>query len=278
MAHFSHLSHYMLGSEEDDGSWVGAGKAFSDCPQVLANSSSDLCVDGKKEVVSVSYLPTYFSLISCTLSCLGSLLIFVSYFTLKGIRNIAQKIITALALADMFTALGYILAGWNILANGTTEDHCQRFKDVCEVQSFVTSWSSLSSFGWSCALALHFYLLLTLTAKSKLVTLFHWENFLFWLLPLVVLVPMLVTSHLGYSRVAVANWCFIRNHHSNSSGSRDLEISLVFIGGKFWEILSYIFVLVFYTLTRRKMNKHVRERESELVREREWVCRSSWVV
>jgi len=202
----------------------------------------------------VSDVPTYFSLISCSCSVLGSLLIFISYFALKGIRNVAQKIITALAVADLFTALGYILAGWNLLANGSAKK-CSTFNDVCEVQSFVTSWSSLSSFGWSCALALHFYLLLKVKQKSRLATLFCWENLFLWLSPMVVLVPLLVTNRLGYSNMAVSNWCFIRS--TGNKKDKNLETALVFIGGKLWEILSYIFVFVAYGLTRGKVNKHV---------------------
>ena len=239
MAHFLHLSHWSW-NEQDSGSGV------EECSLIYSN-----CTEGKG-FSSGSNVPTYFSLLSCSLSCLGSLLIFISYFALKGIRNVAQKIITVLAVADLFTALGYILAGWNFLANKSK--NCGRFVDVCEVQSFITSWSSLSSFGWSCALALHFYLLLTVKRKSKLLTLFNWENVVFWLAPLLVLVPLLVTNQLGYSHLAVSNWCFI---HYAEKRPWIAEMALVLLAGKFWEILSYFFVIIAYALTRRKFNKHV---------------------
>ena len=241
MAHrFLHLIH----SKPDDGVAVFSSPLRNECP-------GNFTCTGINYTKLETNVPTYFSLISCSLSVVGSLLIFISYFALKGIRNVAQKIITALAVADLFTALGYILAGWNTLANSSSEK-CPTFKDVCQVQSFITSWSSLSSFGWSCALALHFYLLLKVKQKSWLAKLFYWENLFLWLSPLVVLVPLLVTNWLGYSLMAVSNWCFIR-----SNNNKKLETALVFLGGKLWEILSYIFVGVAYTLTTRKVKKHV---------------------
>lgn len=220
-----------------------------DCPQ-FENVTNCTGVDGRIPL-EIGRIPTYFSLVSCSLSCLGSLLIFFSYFALKGIRNVAQRIITLLAVADLFTALGYLLAGWNYLSNGS-KDRCDQFQHVCEVQSFVTSWSSLSSFGWTSALALHFYLLLMIRKRSKLSTLLYWENLLLWLVPLVILVPLLVTHKLGYSHFATSNWCFIRSFPAASE-----EVVLIFLGGKLWEILCYFFVVTVYTLTSRRFNQHV---------------------
>jgi hypothetical protein len=199
--------------------------------------------------------PTYFSVTSSSLSIVGSILIFLTYFVLKGIRNVAQKIITLLALADFFTAMGYLIADWNFLTNSHSLQHCAVFDQVCKVQSFVTSTSSLCSFGWTCALALHFYLLLSgMKAKNSLSTLLVWQNVVLWIAPLLIVLPLLIADKLGYSTYATANWCFIKGQ----SVSRE-EIVLILIGGKLWEILSYIFVIIVYTLTTMKFNQQVSE-------------------
>lgn len=198
--------------------------------------------------------PTYFSITSCSLSCVGSILIFVAYFVLKGIRNLAQKIIVLLALADFFTAMGYLIADWNFLRNSKSHEiqSCIVFEQVCKVQSFVTSTSSICSFGWTCALALHFYLLLTLKRKNCLSTLLVWQNVILWMFPLLITLPLLATDRLGYSTYATSNWCFIKGQ----CGGKE-EMALILLGGKLWEILSYVFVIVIYTLTTVKFNKQV---------------------
>ena len=229
---------------------------LSTCP-TRASSMDDKfnisnCSDGTQEFLGIGLKPTYFSIASCSLSCAGSILIFVAYFALKGIRNMAQKIITLLALADFFTALGYLVADWNFLQNSRDQKSCAVFKEVCKVQSFVTSTSSICSFGWSCALALHFYLLLSRKKRKSLSCLLVWENVFFWIFPLTITLPLLISDRLGYSGYATSNWCFIKD----LNGTRE-EIVLILVGGKLWEIISYLFVMLLYTLTMIRFNKQV---------------------
>lgn len=202
--------------------------------------------------LEINLKSTYVSIASCTLSCVGSLLIFVAYFQLKGIRNIAQKLITLLALADFFTALGYLMADWNFVTNLS---NCSVFTEICQVQSFLTSWSSICSFGWTCALALHFYLVLRIRKRAiPSASLLVWQNVIIWTFPLLIVLPLLITHKLGYSRgFATANWCFIQDLPNDRE-----EIALILLGGKLWEILSYLFVVVAYTLTALKFSKQVR--------------------
>lgn len=240
MAHL-HLSYYLSSPSTSPNSDDQGGN----CP----TSGNNLNCSNNTVHFSLGNLPTYISMVSCSLSCLGSLLIFVAYFTLRGIRNVAQKIITLLALADFFTAAGYLIAGWNQLSN---LNDCPTFTTVCEVQSFITSWSSICSFGWTSALALHFYLLLA-KRKLPLSAILVWQNLVIWVFPLLIMLPLLVTGNLGYSHYAVSNWCFIKHNNANNR----LEIPLILIGGKLWEILSYLFVVVMYSLTTSKLNKHV---------------------
>ena len=218
---------------------------WHDCPNVTYN-----CSKGQVEL-GIDLKSTYVSFASCTLSCVGSLLIFVAYFQLKGIQNVAQKLITLLALADFFTALGYLMADWNFVKN---IHNCPVFIEICKVQSFFTSWSSICSFGWTCALALHFYLTVSVRKRAISPTsLLVWQNMIIWTFPFLIILPLLITSKLGYSRFATANWCFIRN----LSNDRE-ELALILLGGKLWEILSYLFVVILYALTALKLHKQVR--------------------
>lgn len=241
MAHL-HLAYY---TQTEEG-YIDLEQESS-CP--ILNLTKINCSEGQVEL-RISLESTYVSIASCTLSCVGSLLIFVAYFQLKGIRNVAQKLITLLALADFFTALGYLMADWNFVTN---LHNCAVFTEICEIQSFVTSWSSICSFGWTCALALHFYLILSIRKKTiPSVSLLIWQNVMIWTFPLLIVLPLLITRKLGYSHgFATANWCFIRNF-----GYRE-EIALILLGGKLWEILSYLFVVVVYALTALKFNKQV---------------------
>ena len=256
--------------------------APSGCPTTHECSSSS---DVSAGLVSfdVGRAPTYCSIVSCSFSVLGSLLIFLTYFLLKDIRNTAQKIITLLAVADLFTASGYLLAGWNFLTHfeETDSSKCLNvFQPVCAIQSYITTWSSLCSFSWTCALALHFYLVLSPSKKHLPPKILVYENIVAWVVPIIIVFPLLCAGKLGYTQYASSNWCFIKdaeiygtNEHtsstynprgSNSSARGDggqgmawKTVTLMFVAGKFWEILSYVFVVVMYWLTRRKFHKQV---------------------
>ena len=229
--------------------------ARSGCPQKFA------CFEEDRVSFDVGRLPTYFSIASSSLSVLGSLLIFLVYFKLKERRSIAQKIITLLAIADLFTALGYLLAAWNFLTHFGERDQSKClnvFQPVCAIQSYITTWSSLCSFGWTCALALHFYLVLSPTKKHLPPKLLVYENIVAWFVPIVIVLPLLCTDKLGFTQYAASNWCFIKDADIYPSSEMNrLTISLMLVAGELWEMLSYVFVVLMYGLTRCKLHKQV---------------------
>ena len=228
------------------------------CPRIFD------CTGTSLTSFDIGTAPTYVSIVSSSLSCAGSLLILLTYWLLKEMRNVAQKIITVLAIADFITAIGYLLAAWNFLTHFDQVDHdsCVVFQTVCKVQSFVTTWSTLCSFGWTVALALHFYLLLRLHKHQLMVRILILENILVWLLPLAIVIPMLATGHLGYTRYATSNWCYVTDNMYPSNHELDLQengvtIVLMLFAGNLWEMLSYVVVIVMYGLTRRQFRKQV---------------------
>ena len=217
---------------------------ISACPQDFNCSGHDYNVS-----FSIGRAPSYVSLVSSFFSCLGSVLIFLAFLALPEIRTGAQKLITLLSIADFFTAFGYFMAAINFLRHykpyGAADDDCGTFESVCEIQSFITTTSSMCSFLWTIILAVYFHMVIVnkqTIIKKKMFTLF---NVIAWGLPLTITIPLLAMGHLGYSPFATSNWCYIKDSESTHK-SRTLIIMLILVAGKFWELLSYIVVTVLY--------------------------------
>ncbi len=205
--------------------------------------------------------PTYASIVSSLLSCIGSLLILLAYWVLKELRTTAQKIITLLSVSDLLTAVGYLIAGWNFLThfNETDKIKCDTFLMVCRAQSFITTWSTLCSFGWTVALALHFYLIVRYCKQELISKILVFDNIVIWSLPTVIIVTLLATHNLGYTRYATSNWCYVTDTLYPSSDLRysGATIGLMLVAGNLWELISYVAVISLYTLTRREYNTKV---------------------
>ena len=219
------------------------------CPRVIQNCS-------KAGLVSfdLGQIPSYISISSSSLSCLGSFLILFAYFTLKDIRTGAQKVITLLAVADFFTAFGYIIGSVNFLThfNQTSIPSCKVFTEICEIQSYVTTWSTMSSYCWTCILAFYFFLTLVFHKSSLAASLIPYYNIISWLGPLLIVFPLLLLGKLGFAPYVASNWCYIKDTDFTNKHllQKPVVIVLLFIGGKFWEVLSYIFVVVLYVFIR----------------------------
>ena len=224
------------------------------CPHKLNCSQYD-----GRESFDIGLLPTYLSLASSSLSCLGSLLILLAYILLKDMRTGAQKVITLLAVADFFTAFGYIIGGSNYLEHFDVVDstRCKRFHVVCEIQSFVTTWSTMSSYLWTSILAFYFFLVLVFNRSALAGKLLPFYNILAWAVPLTIMIPLLLTDNLGYAPFVASNWCYIKdNHYSTQSLTRNRKvIALILVGGKLWEIITYVWISVLYFTIRVKVSQ-----------------------
>ena len=129
---------------------------------------------------------------------------------------------------------------------------CVVFDDVCTIQSFITSWSSISSFFWTVALAFYLYLTLVHTKiflANRLIPFFHVFN---WGFPILICFPLLVTWKLGYSPYAASTWCYIR-----IIGNKPTAVGIILVAGKLWEILSYFLVIGLYTAIKCHIRKQV---------------------
>lgn len=236
--------------------WESDGHNDSDfiytCPQ-HSNHCSNYSSQG---FVShdIGRWPSYIAIASSSLSCLGSLLIVVAFIAFKDIRSgMVQRIITSLAIADFFSAAGYIGGSINFLIffNERSPDRCRVFDALCRSQAFVTTWSSMSSFAWTTFLAFYFYLILVYQRRpfqSKLQQIVL--HVFSWVAPLLIVIPLTGIGQLGFARYAASNWCFVKDPNTtNSSSMLQLTESILFVmvAGKFWEILTYIIVIIIYT-------------------------------
>ena len=214
-----------------------------------------------KESFDIGLLPTYLSLSSSSLSCLGSVLILLAYIVLKDMRTGAQKVITLLAIADFLTAFGYIIGGVNYQQhfNVTDSTSCRRFHTVCEIQSFITTWSSMCSFWWTSILAFYFFLVLAFNRSTLAAKLVPVYNVIAWVGPLTIVLPLLVTDNLGYAPYVASNWCYIKDKDYTTQGlGRSPKVTaLLFVGGKMWEIITYVWIFVLYVLIRIKVSSQV---------------------
>ena len=209
--------------------------------------------------------PAIVSIISSTLSCLGSLLIVYTYLRWKDIRTGSRSIITFLAIADFFTAFGYVVGSSNYLANlqsdpGFDTPTCSPvFTIICQIQSYLTSWSSISSFVWTTGFALYLFLTLVHSRIYLALRLIPWFHIAAWGLPIAIILPLLVTGHLGFSPYAVSTWCFIAEPQSHSLDSFPLkEIGFILVGGKLWELLTYAIIIILYTAIKCHVRREVR--------------------
>ena len=219
------------------------------CP---VEDSCDYSIDDIKDG------PAIVSLVSSSLSIISSLCIIVTFFVWPNIRSMSRQIIVFLSLADLFTALGYVIGSINHLQYDRNDTRgvttaCETFSRVCVVQSTITSWSSIASFWWTSILAFHLYITIVkghVSLSGRLLPLYY---FLAWVTPTIVVMALLWSNQLGYSHVAVSTWCFI----AQKSGKKFLEIILVLLGGKLWEVITYATILILYSLTKLHVSREV---------------------
>ena len=169
----------------------------------------------------------------------------------KDIRTGSRKIITYLSIADFCTAFGYILGSLNYLINFGQKKSCSNFHTVCQIQSFITTTSSMSSFVWTTMLAIYLYISVVHNEGNRAQRFFPLLHVLAWGAPLIITVPILATGNLGYSSMAVSTWCYIQ------TCSSDKGIFLIMVAGKFWEILCYLLVFFFYILIKIHLRRQV---------------------
>lgn len=90
-------------------------------------------------------------------------------------------------------------------------------------------------------MALHLFLGVVLRNDKLSRRLMPTYHVVAWTIGLIITIVVISIDYLGTGgeRVSVS-WCFIKQ------GNLDVTLALEFLAGKFWEILSYILLLVLY--------------------------------
>ena len=187
---------------------------------------------------------TKITIASTTLSIVGCLLIFIVHRVYTELRSTSRSILLYITAADLMTAIGYFI--------GFIDRDKEHYRQFCTVQSFVTTFSSMVSFFWTCCLALFLHAI-AVTANAELgrriVIVFH---FLSWPVPLLISVAAISAGVLGQSEdIDTAGWCWIAvkcdaNTTEGGSCSRTKPVLWMLFTGKFWEIISYVLIMISY--------------------------------
>ncbi|XP_071143094.1 G-protein coupled receptor 157-like [Mytilus edulis] len=218
--------------------------------------------------------------VSASLSLLGGLIIIWSYRCIPATRNQVRAMLVALTVADMMTAFGQEIAGirWYNLGmnNSTTSD------TLCEVQSFLTTFSCMASFFWTTFIAL--YLFICVWYSTDLL-LSRSQRFLLqciaWGIPGVITSAALAYGVLGNNGFALNGvWCWLNKTSKDKYG-----ILWMLLTGKGWEILTYLITASLYILLkirtffkRRRHNSYLWNQVSNgLRREDELFC-FTWLI
>ena len=94
------------------------------------------------------------SIISCVLSIIGGLVILITFIILPEIQNFTRKLIAWLTVADIMSAMGYLVSTTNYLGKRSDPD---TDRTVCRIQSTITTFSSIASFFWTSIIAIFLY-------------------------------------------------------------------------------------------------------------------------
>ncbi len=209
----------------------------------------------------------YTTIVSSIFSIIGSCLIIISFAVWSDLRTTARAILVFLAIADLFTAIGYLFASILFLTNYLSVHNV--FTPLCTFQSFITTAFPISSFLWTANLAVYLFVSITLkkvkTAK-KLMLFFH---LIAWGIPLVLCIPGASTMVLGGQNETqdqsqgTVGWCWVSFDGSFQNDTRDAEqqlaklhaLELVF--GKFWEILAGVTAFVLCVIVKISVHKKV---------------------
>lgn len=231
--------------------------AHDTCPRSAdcGNSSTSITLGAGPAIVSI---------VSSSLSCIGSVLIIYTYLRWKDLRTGSRSIITFLAIADFFTAFGYVLGSTNYLvywinlkSGDRPSEECPVFTKVCTIQSYLTAWSTLSSFLWTSFLALYLYLIIVKSRLFFATRLIDWFHFVAWGLPIAICFPLLITGHLGFAPYTASTWCFIYDDQYVTPHLKSKEVGIILVGGKLWEMLTYTVVIILYTAIKCHIWKEV---------------------
>lgn len=192
------------------------------------------------------------TIVSSICSIIGSLLIIVTFLCWRDLRTVARAILVFLAIADLFSGIGYMFGGalyihYIVPAANNNESTSEvtlngTYDKLCTAQSFITTVAPVASVLWTANLAIYLFFSVAFPKRSygkRLMLFFHCTA---WGIPLVTCVALLATGWLGPSSVGANGhgaWCWIKDN-----GNERLQYTFELLAGKMWEVATYALVVV----------------------------------
>ena len=194
-------------------------------------------------------------------SCVASVIMLLIYVRWRDIRKLgAQSIVTFIAISDFFTASSYLTGSVNILVhhNVSNEHNCEVFRMICEIESFIVTCATMSSYLWTLILAVYFYLAISHNSTQVATRLMPAYHVVGWGLPVLVALPLLCTGKLAYAPFVSGIWCYLEVvkifHTMLPFSEKDTFIA---VAVQIPEIIFYIAILILFIATRIRIYKQV---------------------
>lgn len=218
--------------------------------------------------VGINQLDIGITCVSCSLSIIGAILIFVAYCTCDCCRRSeeTQRLLLYLTVSDLIVAFGN-LAGTvrYVIVYTTYTDHITFYcsvgcDDFCIVQSFITSTAAMWSYFWTTTIAIHLFIALVFCRQGQ----HPWSLKIFtliacWLIPLSITITAASKKVLGEDFSAGSGaWCWI----SACLTIKEQTIWMA-VTGRGWEVLMYLitavtFILLKFYMLKKRRNQHNR--------------------
>ncbi|XP_060553839.1 G-protein coupled receptor 157-like isoform X1 [Ruditapes philippinarum] len=179
------------------------------------------------------------TILSCLLSLIGIICIFVSYYAIASVRNYIRKLLLCLTIANLLDVIGIIIGLARYILLEYTDVSNQHEQESCTLHSFITSFAPCSSFFWTVLIAVYIQVQVlkprwvdNMSNKRATVT-YHVMS---WGIPGITCIVGLYFDVFGDTEdIFTGPWCWIR-----TSLPRKTAILWMFLTVKGWEILSYI--------------------------------------
>ena len=206
-------------------------------------------------------------------SIVSAFLIIVSYNAFRDLRTKARRFLFHLSIADLFNATWFLFAHvWSLFRIDYST--CYELKPTlelsfCILQATMNVYFTLVSFYWTIVLAV--YILCLLFEKELFVS--KKSRFLLeligWGVPVLVAVFGLLTNIFGPGRgTGSAGWCFI-SYYSMELNLTVSHAITEFLGGKLFDILTLMVLVVLYAIAFVKYVRERRKRDTRMVTEQE---------
>ena len=211
---------------------------------------------------SISIGPAVTTFFSSFFSILGSLLIITTFVAFKEVRTVGRAMLVFLAIADFFTALGYMFGAGIFLHYSPkleSEPPNGSYIPLCEAQSFITTVFPISSFLWTTNLSVYLFVAIGLRKvqlAKKMIVIFH---IVAWGIPALICIPAVAMNILGPAESrSSASWCWVAFDPHQPDKLVQFYM-MEFVCGKFWEIMTYLVALFLCVIVKYTIFKRVRQ-------------------